>query len=75
MIPYLGASVLSGAILGKGIQVISILSKVENKDEEWETGRKRALTGTIASGAGLGISVILMLFFIISSIALSLSSK
>ena len=75
MIPFLGASVLSGAILGKGIQVVSILSKVENKDEEWQTGRKRALIGTIASGAGLGISVILMLLSIIGSILLSLSSK
>jgi len=75
VIPFLGAGVLSGAILGKGIQVMSILSKVENKDEEWQTGRKRALIGTIASGAGLGISVILMLLFLIGSILMSLSSK
>jgi hypothetical protein len=73
VIPFLGAGVLSGAILGKGIQVISILSKVENKDEEWQTGKKRALIGTIASGAGLGISVILMLFLIIASILMTLS--
>jgi hypothetical protein len=75
VIPYLGAGVLSGAILGKGIQVISVLSKVDYKDEEWETGRKRALIGTVASGAGLGISVILMVLFTIGSILMSLNSK
>jgi hypothetical protein len=75
VIPFLGASALSGAVLGKGIQVINILSKVENKDEEWQVGRRRALIGTIASGAGLGISTILMLLFIIGSILMSLSSK
>ena len=75
VIPFLGASVLSGAILGKGIQVMSVLSKVENKDEEWQTGRKRALIGTVASGAGLGISAILMVLFMISSILISLRSK
>jgi hypothetical protein len=75
VIPFLGASVLSGAVLGKGIQVINILSKVENKDEEWQVGRKRALTGTIASGAGLGISMILMLLFMIGLILMSLNSK
>jgi hypothetical protein len=75
VIPFLGASVLSGAILGKGIQVISVLSNVEKKDEEWETGRKRALIGTVTSGAGLGISVVLLLLFAIGSILMSLSSK
>ena len=74
-VPSLGAGVLSGAIVGKGIQVMSILSRIENKDEEWQTGRKRALIGTAASGAGLGISVILMTLFIIGSILLSLKSK
>jgi hypothetical protein len=74
-VPFVGASMLSEAILGKGIQVMSVLSKVENKDEEWQTGRKRALIGTVASGAGLGISVILMTLFIIGSILLSLNSK
>jgi hypothetical protein len=68
MIPFLGASVLSGAILGKGIQVIGVLSNVEKKDEEWQTGRKRALIGTVASGAGLGISVVLLILFAIGSI-------
>jgi hypothetical protein len=75
VVPFIGASVLSGAILGKGIQVMGILSKVEKKDEEWQTGKKRALIGAVASGAGLGISVILMTLFIIGSILLSLSSK
>jgi len=74
-VPFVGASMLSGAILGKGIQVMGVLSKIENKDEEWQTGRKRALIGTVASGAGLGISVILMTLFIVGSIILSLNSK
>ena len=74
-VPFVGASMLSGAILGKGIQVMGVLSKIENKDEEWQTGRKRALIGTVASGAGLGISVILMTLFIVGSILLSLNSK
>ena len=67
-IPYLGAGVLSGAILGKGIQVLGILAKVQNKDEEWKAGRKRTLIGTVASGAGLAISVILMILFVIVSV-------
>ena len=75
VVPFLGVSVLSGAVLGKGIQVMGILSRIENKDEEWQTGKKRALIGTIASGAGLGISVILMALFIIGSILISMSSK
>jgi hypothetical protein len=45
--------------------MLSILSKAENKDEEWQIGRKRALIGTVASGAGLGITVILMVLFMI----------
>ncbi len=54
---------------------MSPLSKVENKDEEWQTGRKRALIETVASGVGPGISVTLMGLFIIGSILLVLSSK
>jgi hypothetical protein len=45
--------------------MLSILSRAENKDEEWRIGRKRALIGTVASGAGLGITVILMVLFMI----------
>ena len=75
VIPFLGTGVLSGAILGKGIQVMSVLSKVEKKDEEWQTGRKRALIGTVAGGAGLGISVIFMVLFIVGSILIALRPK
>jgi hypothetical protein len=75
VVPFIGAGALSGAVLGKGIQVISVLSKVENKDEEWQVGRKRALIGTVASGAGLGISVIIMILFTIGIIFMSLNSK
>jgi predicted small integral membrane protein len=75
VIPFLGTGVLSGAIMGKGIQVMGVLSKVEKKDEEWQTSKKRALIGTIASGAGLGISAILMVLFLIGSIFMFLRSK
>jgi hypothetical protein len=51
------------------------LSKVENKDEELQTGRKRALSGTVANGTGLGIRVILMVLFMIDLILMALSSK
>jgi hypothetical protein len=71
-IPFLGSAVLSCAVLGKGIQVLGVFSKVENKDEEWQVGRKRTLIGTVASGAGLGISVILMVLFLIASVIMLL---
>jgi hypothetical protein len=45
--------------------MLSILSKAQNKDEEWRISRKRALIGTVVSGAGLGITVILMVLFMI----------
>jgi len=75
VVPFIGASVLSGAVLGKGIRVISVLSKVMDKDEEWQTGRKRALIGTVASGAGLAVSGLITVLFIVGMIVLSLSSS
>ena len=74
-IPFLGAGVLSGAILGKGMQVMKVLSRVENKDEEWATGRKRTLIGTIASGAGLGLSIVLILLTIIGLLFMSAAAS
>ena len=59
-IPFLGSIVLSGAILGKGIQVLSILGEEGRNDEEWTPSRRRAIIGTIASGIGLLISIALM---------------
>jgi hypothetical protein len=59
-IPFLGSTVLSGAILGKGIQVLSVLEKEGRNDEEWTPSRRRAIIGTIASGVGLLISIALM---------------
>jgi hypothetical protein len=59
-IPFLGSTVLSGAILGKGIQVLSVLEKEGRNDEEWTPSRRRAIIGTIASGIGLLISIALL---------------
>jgi hypothetical protein len=70
IIPFLGAGVLSGAVLGKGLQVLRVLSKEGHNDEDWAPGRKRALIGTIASGIGLAISALIMLLFIIGLIAI-----
>ena len=70
-IPFLGPALLSGAIVGKGIQILNVLSKEGRNDEEWMPSRKRVIIGTIASGVGLLISVVLMfLFFISTAVAL-----
>jgi len=62
-IPFLGPAVLSGAIVGKGIQISKVLSKEGRNDEEWVPSRNRVIIGTIASGAGLLISVVLMFLY------------
>jgi len=59
-IPFLGPALLSGAIVGKGIQILNVLSKEGRNDEEWVPSRKRVIIGTIASGVSLLISVVLM---------------
>src|SRR5215510_8779858 len=70
--PFLGPAVLSGAILGKGIQVLGVLAKEGRNDEAWMPSRTRALIGTIASGAGLLISLSLMFLFALGTVALLL---
>jgi hypothetical protein len=67
-IPYLGPAVLSGAIMWKGIQVLGILAREGRNDEAWVPSRKRVLTGTVTSGLGLLISIILMFLFTLSVI-------
>ena len=72
LIPFLGPGVLSGAILWKGIQVLSVLSKEGRQDEEWAPSRRRAMIGTVGSGIGLLISALLMLLFSIGLVVMVL---
>ncbi|MFN7944377.1 MAG: hypothetical protein U0Z53_03420 [Blastocatellia bacterium] len=59
ILPF-GPLVLSGAVLGKGIQTLGVLSREGRNDDEWAPGRKRALIGTIAAGVGLLLSLLVM---------------
>ena len=45
------------------------------KDEKLQTGRKRALSKMVVSGAGLGTTLILMVLIMIDLILMVLSSK
>ncbi len=74
-IPFLGSTVLSGAILGKGIQVLSVLEKEGRNDEEWTPSRRRAIIGTIASGVGLLISIALMFLLTLGLAAMLLGRR
>lgn len=60
-IPFLGSAVLSGAVMGKGIQVLNVLSKEGHDKQAWGSSHKRAIVGTITSGIGLLISIFLMI--------------
>ena len=71
-LPFLGPAVLSGAILVKGIQVLRVMAKEGHNGEAWMPSRRRALIGTIASGAGLLISLSLMFLFALGAVLLLL---
>lgn len=73
MVPFLGAGVLSAAILLKGLQVLRVFSTEGREDEEWAPGQKRALIGTVSSGIGTGVSVILMVLFTVRLIVIFLN--
>lgn len=57
--------VLAGAVLWKGIEILRLLSREGQSDEDWPVTRKRALTGAITSGAG----IVLSLGFLLLSLA------
>ena len=61
VVPFVGAGVLSGAVLFKGIRVLGVLSKEGRNDEDWAPSQRRALIGTVASGIGTGVSAIAMM--------------
>jgi hypothetical protein len=61
----LSPAILSAAVLWRGLQTLRVLSKLGREDEDWAISKKRALIGTIASGFGLGISLLFMLLVVI----------
>ena len=65
IIPGLGSGILSGALVRKGIQVLSVLSKEGREAKEWGPSRKRVMIGIITSSIGLLISITLMILFFI----------
>ena len=71
---FIGPVMLSGAVAFKGMQVLGVLSKEGQSDEEWKPSRKRAIIGTIASTVGLAVSLLILLVAIIGVIAV-LSGK
>src|SRR5262249_9228268 len=65
VIPFFSTGVLSGAIMGKGLQVLSVLSREGRNEKEWGPSRQRAILGIIASSIGLLISIVCMILFFI----------
>ena len=65
---FLCPIVLAGAVLWKGIEILRLLSREGQSDEDWAVTRKRALTGAITSGAGIVISLSLLLLSVIAMI-------
>jgi hypothetical protein len=75
VVPFLGAGVLSGAVLFKGLQVLRVFSKEGHNDEDWSPSRKRALIGTVASGIGVGVSAIIMLLFVVGLVLILINQR
>ncbi|MBI3651542.1 MAG: hypothetical protein HY231_11045 [Acidobacteria bacterium] len=73
--PFLGSGALSGTIMVRGIQVLGLLAKEGREDEEWKPTRQRTMIGTIASGAGLAISIALMLLFVVKLLVLIMAQQ
>lgn len=63
--------VLSGAVLWKGVEILRLLSREGQGDEDWQTTRTRAVIGTITSGVGITISLVLLLLSIVAMILLA----
>lgn len=64
---FLCPAVLSGAVLWKGVEILQLLSREGRNDDDWPATRQRALVGTITSGIGIAISLILLLLTIIGT--------
>jgi hypothetical protein len=70
----LSPAILSAAVLWRGLQTLRVLSKLGQEDEDWAITKKRTLIGTIASGFGLGISLLFMLLMVIWMVYLASQS-
>ncbi len=68
---FLGPLILSCAVLWKGVQVLRVLSKEGREDKDWPATRKRAILGSVASGFGTGITVILLLLSIVGALLMA----
>jgi hypothetical protein len=75
LIPALGAAILAGAIVWKGVQVLSVLSKEGRGDDEWVPSRKRAIVGTVTGGIALLISVAVILLFFLALVIVALGQR
>lgn len=53
--------ILSTAVLGKGIEILSILNNCGNTDDDRQSTQARTLAGVICSGISLGILVVFSL--------------
>jgi hypothetical protein len=74
-IPALGAAVLAGAIVWKGVQVLNVLSREGRGDDEWAPSRKRAVIGTVTGGLALLISVAVILLYFLALVIIALGQR
>jgi hypothetical protein len=61
-LPFISTAILSGGVLWKGWETLKTLSKEGHEDEDWKISHKRAMIGTISSGIGFALSLIIAVF-------------
>jgi hypothetical protein len=69
-ISFLSSLVLSSAVMWKGIQTLKTLSREGKDDDDWAISKKRAMIGTICSGAGI---LFFLLFLCVTMIQIILA--
>lgn len=60
--------VLAGAVLWKSIEILRLLSREGQSDDDWQVTRNRAVIGTITSGVGIAISLVFLLLSVVGMI-------
>lgn len=68
---FLGPLILSSAVLWKGVEVLRVLSREGRDDDDWPVTRKRAIIGSVTSGIGIAITILLLLLSIVAAILMA----
>lgn len=65
-LPFLSPGVLAVSVLYKGTQILGVLKRSPQEDPDWRETRSRTILGIVASGAGLLVSLVTAILFIIA---------